>query len=133
MRKGDGPIVVLDYASLMLFPRGAWWTFNDAPAQTEIYCDVTTPVRWSSASEVTMVDLDLDVLRKRDGTVLLDDEDEFAEHQVKYGYPPDVVSEAENSAAWLKDALANGREPFTTVYRSYLALLTRPDPASRSA
>ena len=33
-----------------------------------------------------MVDLDLDVIRMRDGGIL-DDEDEFAEHQVRYGYP----------------------------------------------
>ena len=36
-----------------------------------------------------MVDLDLDVIRMRDGRIILDDEDEFEEHQVRYAYPPD--------------------------------------------
>ena len=69
MRKGDGPPVVLDYASVMLFPRDAWWTaaFNDVPARTEIYCDITTPVQWPSPAEVTMIDLDLDVCRSATG------------------------------------------------------------------
>ena len=119
MRKGDGPPVVLDYASVMLFPRDAWWTaaFNDAPARTEIYCDITTPVHWPSPAEVTMVDLDLDVCRTRRGTVELLDEDEFACHQVRYGYPADVITQAERSAAWLRAALAGtaSRSPAYTA------------------
>ncbi|WP_180935649.1 DUF402 domain-containing protein [Nocardioides ungokensis] len=33
------------------------------------------------------VDLDLDVVRGRTGRVWIDDEDEFAEHRVRFGYP----------------------------------------------
>jgi uncharacterized protein len=125
IQKGDDEPVALQYASVMLFPRGAWWTasFNDEPASTEIYCDITTPARWPSSDVVTMVDLDLDVIRKRDGLVILDDEDEFAEHQVRYGYPADVVAEAEASARWLHAAVTERREPFAAVYRSYLAMV----------
>lgn len=36
-----------------------------------------------------MVDLDLDVVRRFDGSAEILDEDEFAEHQVRYGYPPE--------------------------------------------
>jgi uncharacterized protein len=125
MRKGNGPIVELDHASVNLFPRNQWWTaaFNASPAATEIYCDITTPARWPTAAEVTMVDLDLDVLRTREGSVLLVDEDEFADHQVRYGYPAEVIAEAERSAAWLRSALADGTEPFASCYLSYLALV----------
>jgi len=127
IRKGDEPPVSLDYASVMLFPRGAWWTatFNDMPAETEIYCDITTPVRWPSDGEVTMVDLGPDGSRTRSGDVALWDEDEFACHQVKYSYPAGVIAEAERSASWLRDALTRNREPFATTYLSYLALITR--------
>jgi hypothetical protein len=125
MRRGDGAEIIFKYAQIMLFPRDAWWTaaFIDTPAQTEIYCDITTPVRWPSANEVTMIDLDLDVRRRRDGSIELLDADEFAEHQVKYGYPAEVIGEAEQSAQWLQDALADGREPFATSYLSYLAMI----------
>ncbi len=124
MRKGDGPLVRLDYASVLLFPRNAWWTatFNDAPAETEIYCDITTPARWPSADEVTMVDLDLDVARRRDGDVELWDEDEFTSHQVAYGYPAETIAAAERAAAWLRDALTRNAEPFATTYLTYLTL-----------
>ena len=125
MRKGDGPLVELPHAGVMLFPRAGWWTaaFNDVPNQTEIYCDITTPVSWPSPGEVTMVDLDLDVVRKRDGLVALLDEDEFAEHQVAYGYPAELISQAEGAARWLQRVLADGTEPFATVYRAYLELV----------
>jgi protein associated with RNAse G/E len=125
-RRGDEPPVVFDQAWVVLLPRNAWWTatFNDKPESTEIYCDIATPVRWLSASEATMVDLDLDVRRKRTGLVDIVDQDEFAAHQVRYGYPAHVIAEAERAAEWLQVALADGTEPFAHVYRSYLGLLT---------
>ncbi|MFC7643941.1 DUF402 domain-containing protein [Streptosporangium lutulentum] len=88
-RKGNGPPVPWRYACVMLFPRDDWWTasFNASPHKVEIYCDISTVPRWSDG-EVTMVDLDLDVIRMRDGRIILDDEDEFEEHQVRYAYPP---------------------------------------------
>jgi uncharacterized protein len=84
-QRGSEPPIVLGDAWVQLIPHVQWWTaaFNAAPADTEIYCDITTEPRWLPG-EVTMVDLDLDVLRMRsDQHVLLVDEDEFAEHQVR--------------------------------------------------
>ncbi|WP_344158782.1 DUF402 domain-containing protein [Kribbella yunnanensis] len=108
---------------MQLFPRGRWFTviFNDAPRMTEIYCDITTPVEFSD-DRVTMIDLDLDVIKRRDGTVLVDDEDEFALHQVKYGYPAEVVEQAQASCDWLVTAVAED-EPFVSVYKTYLDMV----------
>ncbi|MGH3465990.1 MAG: DUF402 domain-containing protein [Kribbellaceae bacterium] len=119
-QRGDEPPVIHSQAHVLLFPRDAWWTavFNDAPARTEIYCDITTPPEIGTA-QVTMVDLDLDVLRRRDGSVLVDDEDEFAEHQVKYGYSPDVIEQAQASCDWLAANVAVS-EPFMSAFRPYL-------------
>ncbi len=129
MRKGDGPLVAIDHAHVMLFPRAQWWTaaFNDRPDDIEIYCDITTPADWPSQGEVTMTDLDLDVCRLRSGAVQLLDEDEFAEHQLRYGYPADVIARARESARWLQAALADGTEPFASAYHSYLALVAPHD------
>ena len=116
--------VPAETAHVLLVPRGQWWTavFNAAPHRTEIYCDITTVPTWPAADEVTMVDLDLDVRRRRTGEVELLDEDEFAEHSERYRYPPDVVAQAEAAAEWLESALRNGVEPFQSGYRSWLAL-----------
>jgi uncharacterized protein len=68
-----------------------------------------------------MADLDLDVVRRRPGReVVLVDEDEFAEHQIRYGYPADVISAAERTAAWLEDTIRSDAEPFATAFRPWL-------------
>jgi uncharacterized protein len=64
------------------------------------------------------------VLRMRqDGLVQLVDEDEFAEHQVRYDYPADVIRQAEQSAAWLLAAIRARTEPFGTGYRRWLNMV----------
>ncbi|MET9066537.1 DUF402 domain-containing protein [Streptosporangium sandarakinum] len=112
-RRGHEASVTWKHASVMLFPRDAWWTacFNAAPYKAEIYCDISTVPQWRDG-EVTMVDLDLDVLRMRDGRIILDDEDEFEEHRVRYAYPPEVVDGARASAALLLEAVTARTEPF---------------------
>lgn len=81
------------------------------------------------------VDLDLDVIRDHDGTVRLDDEDEFAAHRVRYGYPDEVMGEARRSARALQEALApaDGREPFRTAYRPWCDKLSVLPSTTRSA
>jgi protein associated with RNAse G/E len=125
MQRGDEPPIVMEAAFVQLISDGVWWTatFRADPARAEIYCDVSTPSRWPSPAEVTMVDLDLDVLRLRDQRVILDDEDEFAEHQVRYGYPAEVISAAERAAAWLLDAVSAKAEPFGGAYRRWLDMV----------
>jgi protein associated with RNAse G/E len=125
-RKGHEPAIVVPHAHVMLFRPDVWWTavFNAPPAKVEIYCDITSPIRWPTTAEVTMVDLDLDVIRHRDGSVFIDDEDEFAEHRVRYAYPADVVDQARAATAWLAAAVGDGTEPFATRYRVWLDQVT---------
>ncbi|MFB6815685.1 DUF402 domain-containing protein [Streptomyces sp. NPDC056347] len=116
-------VYVTEEARVMLLPRDAWWTalFQAAPARLDVYCDVTTPSVWCGPAEVTMVDLDLDVCRTRaTGAVFVDDEDEFAAHQVLYGYPPEVVARATEAADRLARALREGVEPFGSRFRTWL-------------
>src|SRR5690348_5265578 len=94
--------------------------FNAPPRRTEVYCDITTPAAWSDDT-VTVVDLDLDVRRRRWGDIERLDEDEFAVHQVRYGYPDEVVAEATAASFWLAEALGNGTEPFASGFRPWLA------------
>ena len=121
---GDRPIV-RDEPYVLLVPRRAWWTamFNAAPRRTEVYCDITTPATWTGADEVTVVDLDLDVRRRRWGVIEQLDSEEFAEHRVRFGYPDEVVTQARAASDWLATALGDGTEPFASVFRSWLALV----------
>nr|WP_246303832.1 DUF402 domain-containing protein [Nocardioides thalensis] len=85
--------------------------FNDERAKAAVYVDMTTPAAWEG-HVLRSVDLDLDVVKLQDGTVYLDDEDEFAEHRVAYGYPDDVVAMAEASAASVLAAVTQGAAPY---------------------
>lgn len=110
---------------VLLVPHYAWWTgmFNPPPRTSEVYCDIATPARWDGDT-VHLVDLDLDVVRRRaTGLVELLDEDEFADHGARFGYPPDLIVEARAAAGWLYGALGDGTEPFATAYRKWLALV----------
>lgn len=123
-RKGNEPPVPVGHDQVLLIPPRGGWTarFNGEPHHTEVYCDLTTVAAWPTPGEVTMVDLDLDVCRMRaDGSVHLLDEDEFAEHQRRYGYPQDLIAAATRTAAWLQVVLGDGTEPFATGYRRWLA------------
>ncbi|GII55122.1 hypothetical protein Pth03_35110 [Planotetraspora thailandica] len=124
-RKGEGPAVPAEHGYVVLFPRDSWWTavFYGDPHKMAVYCDVSTVPQWSGG-EVTMVDLDLDVILFRDGRIHLDDEDEFAEHQVLYGYPADVIGQAERSAAWLMDAVGLRAGPFGGAHAAWLSQVT---------
>ncbi len=123
-QRGHEPPITYESAFVLLFPRDAWWTavFNAAPHRTEIYCDISTVPRWQDGV-VTMVDLDLDVVRRREGSLYVDDEDEFAEHRVRYGYPAEVVENAERAAQWLMRSIAERAEPFADGYREWLSLV----------
>lgn len=109
---------------VLLVPQDSWWTamFNPPPRTSEVYCDITTPARWQESHTVDLVDLDLDVVRRRQtGNVELLDEDEFAVHRASFGYPEDVVSQARAAATWLRTALGSGTQPFASTYRQFLA------------
>lgn len=112
----------------VVFPPAGRWTpcFNaDDPTvtSTAIYTDITNRPQWSVGPDgwsVTMVDLDLDVLKRRDGSVVVDDEDEFADHQVAMDYPPDVVARARVDCANVFMAMERGDEPYRSVGRDWL-------------
>lgn len=110
---------------VLLVPHDAWWTgmFNPPPRTSEVYCDIASPARWVG-NTVHLIDLDLDVVRRREtGVVELRDEDEFAEHGRRFGYPEELVGHARAAAEWLFRALGDGTEPFATTYRKWLALV----------
>lgn len=96
-----------------LVPRDAGWlaTFHGPGWHVATYVDMTS-VPWWDGTTCRAVDLDLDVIRMTDGHVFVDDEDEFADHQVRFGYPTEVVSLAEDACAWVSEQVLEERAPF---------------------
>ncbi len=103
---------------------GRWWTaVRNIGHRTTHYVDIIRPAEWVSHDHVTMVDLDLDVVRLPDGTVEIEDEDEFTAHRVSLGYPDSWVDMARTTAARVYQALETRREPFGDVADGWLAAM----------
>lgn len=100
--------------SVLLVPAsGEGWlaTFYARGFRVLVYVDVTTPARWDGAV-LRAVDLDLDVVRDETGRVWIDDEDEFAEHRVAFGYPDDVTAAASATCADVLRRVTAHEPPF---------------------
>lgn len=99
----------------VLVPHDEWWLatfYDDDPRRpVDTYVDITTPAIWSEDS-VTCVDLDLDIIQRIDGSVFVDDEDEFEEHRHTLGYPADVVEGARASAVAVLRRVEANEPPF---------------------
>lgn len=125
--------------SVSLFPKSGYTpAFNQPtgrPEQVLVYVDTTTPPEWSRTDDggwrVTMIDLDLDVVQRATGFIYVDDEDEFAEHQRKFGYPDAVIHQAEQDTRGVFEALRDQRAPFDDTGWQWLRRLTEPAAVSR--
>ena len=111
---------------VVLAPAQGWWVaaWQGEHSTSDLYVRVTTPPHYRNG-RLTCFDLDLDVLRWRDGSVTLVDEDEFEDHRVRFGYPPEVVKEATTTAAWLQEAVAERRPPFDRTGEVWLSRFER--------
>jgi hypothetical protein len=130
--------------AVTLVPRNGWYaaTFHAPGIWCQLYIDITTPGQWDG-DVLRAVDLDLDVIAMADeqpahvppgivagpGEVFVDDEDEFAEHQVAFGYPADVISAAQASCDAVFAAVRAGLPPYDGAHRRWLAELSRLAPS----
>jgi uncharacterized protein len=111
---GDAPLPV---SFLTLVPHGeqwwmATWMRDNDEIDIDLYIDIVHPPQWSSG-RLVIVDLDLDVIRRRGGQIELDDEDEFEIHARELQYPPAVITTARATAATLVAAAAAGTPPLS--------------------
>lgn len=92
----------------------ATWEAPTADVLSAIYVDMTTLPVWDGDT-VTSVDLDLDVVLRQSGEIHILDEDEFAEHQVSFGYPDHIVTLAQRTCDQVLADLTAKVEPYATV------------------
>jgi hypothetical protein len=105
--------------------RGWLATFHASGAPLRVYVDVTAPPSWSGTT-LYAADLDLDVVQRASGEVFVDDEDEFALHQVELAYPPEVVTAARASCERLVGLVSAGHPPYDEgTTRRWFDLLRR--------
>lgn len=125
LRRGTDREIRTKAGFIKVITPGLWWSavWNDGAGWSDgtidVYVDIATPGLWDG-NTVRMVDLDLDVIRRRDGSVEIDDEDEFDEHRTLFGYPDHVVDKARTVAARLAVAAERREDPFGTVGERWL-------------
>lgn len=120
MQRGDEPAKVSPSLNVKLVPYNKWWTAIWAwKSRQDVYVDIITPPSWNG-SKVTMVDIDLDVVRWADGGVEILDEDEFAQHQIEFEYPERLVDTARATTAKMAIAVEARHEPFGAVGARWL-------------
>ncbi len=120
MQRGSEPPKRSQSVNVKLIPEGKWWTAIWAWQRShDLYIDIITPPTWSGAT-VTMVDIDLDIVRWSDGRVEVVDEDEFADHLARYDYPQRLVDTARATTARLAVAVELGHEPFGRVAEEWM-------------
>ena len=123
MRRGTDDPIESRNPAVKLITRGEWWSaiWNDGADSTfELYVDIATPAEWDG-NTVRMVDLDLDVAKRRGGGVEIHDEDEFEEHRIVYGYPDHIVDKARTETTRIAAAVERGDEPFGEASRRWFA------------
>ncbi len=125
--------------TVTLVPLGGWSlpTFHAPGIWCDLYVDVATPAEWTG-DVLRAIDLDLDVIRMSNdspvrrpppgvlagpGVAFVDDEDEFAEHQVSFGYPAEVITAARSAANEVFAAVMAGTAPYDGSHRRWLEQL----------
>lgn len=128
-RRWKGDQVVRDTRAPAVFcaPRDGWWHLhysgkNDFSGYT-LFIDIVTPPVWVSPNRYEMIDLDLDIGVTIDDEVVVEDEDEFDIHQVRFGYTKEMIDRAESETQRIVAALHNRSEPFFDVAAAWLRYL----------
>lgn len=91
-----------------------------------VYADMINIPEWSLVNgghRVTIVDLDLDVIAWNDGKIMIDDEDEFEDHQSRCHYSREAIALARDACAAVQLLLRQGSEPFGEVADRWLSLV----------
>jgi protein associated with RNAse G/E len=104
-------------------PRTGWWHLHyegRGAREYSAFVDIVTPPVWVSDSRYEMIDLDLDVAVRQDGTIEVQDEDEFEIHKVKYGYTDEMIRGAIDVTERVVNALEGRQEPFFEVADTWL-------------
>lgn len=113
----DGAFVLdITWWTLQLVPRRDPWCwaafFQDRVGNYDIYVDICTGCKWTG-SHVSMVDLDLDVVRLRhDGSVAVIDHDDLERHTMLLGDPAELVERTHEAAERVRQAIVAGERPF---------------------
>lgn len=121
--KGEERVRPSQQPAVFCAPRDGWWHLHYGGSSADTYSlfvDIATPPHWVSDQRYEMIDLDLDVAMRHDGSVVIEDEDEFEAHQVKYQYTAEMIERAVEETHRIDQSLKERQEPFFEVAEAWL-------------
>lgn len=123
--KGESHVRPSAEDAVFCSPHDGWWHlhYNGHTTRFSHFVDIVTPPVWVSANRYEMIDLDLDVVVHQDGTIEVEDEDEFELHQIQYAYSPEMIKGAREETERIVAALQARSEPFFDTAQSWLRRL----------
>lgn len=110
LHRHDGSVRYGRGGLLLVPPEQGWIARFPATGDLDLYVDVVTNVV-RTPSAIAMVDLDLDIVRWKNGEVELLDEDDFERRRVELGYPDYVVQQALRVATQVLASVRAGEPP----------------------
>lgn len=109
-----GKTFTMPYPSLEIFYFNQWFTAAitfQSEERLMYYCNIAMPVRLEN-DVLSFVDLDLDYLKEPDEDWKVVDREEFEKHQQEFGYPQQLVEQAELALQQLQQRVADRQFPF---------------------
>ncbi|MGF1618408.1 MAG: DUF402 domain-containing protein [Acidimicrobiia bacterium] len=127
IQRGEESPMSWKHPFVQLIQRGQAWIpiWNVEPDKTEIYVDITTVPTRPAPDRYEAVDVDLDVVRLVDGTIMVLDEEEFDEHRVALEYPDWLVDQARATTAAVAVAMEMGSAPFDGAHLPWFERLAQ--------
>ena len=118
-----GKVFTFDRQSLEFYFNDRLYTvacvFNNKGQIEYYYCNIAMPCIFGTKNtnpdaltEITFVDLDLDVIMQKDLTYKIVDRDEFEIHQKELNYPPEIITMAEKGLEWIQKDILERLFPF---------------------
>lgn len=107
-------VFTINNTSLEYFSLKEWFTAAievDAGNVVSYYCNVAKPSVLIN-NKLSFIDLDLDLVQRKNKGWEVIDEAEFEENSIKYQYPPELKDEAVKALERLKEKVKRGEFPF---------------------
>lgn len=95
----------------------------------EHYVNIALPSTWDDGT-LRFVDLDLDIVWRPNGALELHDEDEFAAHRVRFGYPAEVVDRVWRAVDEVNDLITRRAPPFDGTLYEWRPMSSSSGPGS---
>ncbi|OMC89441.1 hypothetical protein BK137_18485 [Viridibacillus arenosi] len=115
-------VYTINNTSIEYFSLKEWYTAAmevEEGVVVSTYCNIAMP-SVLNLNELSFIDLDLDLIKRKNKNWEVIDEDEFEVNSIKYQYPEELKNEALKALERLKQKVAKGSFPFNNEFNSLL-------------